>query len=152
MTVESMMMPKSIAPSEIRLAGVSPTRIRMNAPNSASGMLIAAIKAAPKVAEEKDQHQENQRHPDGEVLQHRVQRGFDQLGAIVVGHDLVAGGKMPELLSSLTLASTPRSVLSVLPYLRISTMPFDDLVAVVHPDDAEARRVADLDARPRCRP
>src|SRR5579864_6742123 len=92
MTVELMMMPKSMAPSEIRLAGVSPTRFRMNAPSSASGMLMAAIKAL-KVAEEKDQHQENQRHPDGQVLQHRVQRGFDQFGPVVVRHRLVAGGQ-----------------------------------------------------------
>ena len=52
-TVVSMMMPKSIAPSEIRLAGVSLTFIRMNAPHSASGILIAAMIAALKFPRKK---------------------------------------------------------------------------------------------------
>ncbi len=44
-----MMIPKSTAPSDIRLAGVPPTCIRINAPHSASGIFIAAIIAADKL-------------------------------------------------------------------------------------------------------
>ena len=43
MTVESMMIPKSTAPSEIRFAGVPVRIIPMNATSSASGMLSAVI-------------------------------------------------------------------------------------------------------------
>ena len=32
-----------------------------------------------QVAEKENQHQENQHHPDREIFEHRVQRGFDQL-------------------------------------------------------------------------
>ena len=46
MTVESTTIPKSTAPSEIRLAGVPVVTIPMNATMSASGMLIAVMSAA----------------------------------------------------------------------------------------------------------
>ena len=46
MTVESTTMPKSTAPSEIRLAGVPVATMPMNAISSASGMLMAVISAA----------------------------------------------------------------------------------------------------------
>ena len=53
MTVELMMIPKSMAPSEIRLAGVSSIRIRMNAPKSASGMFTAAMIAVFRLPKKK---------------------------------------------------------------------------------------------------
>ncbi len=46
MTVESTTMPKSTAPSEIRLAGVPVATMPMKAISSASGMLIAVMRAA----------------------------------------------------------------------------------------------------------
>jgi len=45
-TVESTMIPKSTAPSEIRFAGVCVTTMPVNEQSSASGMLIAATQAA----------------------------------------------------------------------------------------------------------
>ncbi len=45
-TVESTMIPKSTAPSEIRLAGVPVKTIPQNAAINASGMLTAATAAA----------------------------------------------------------------------------------------------------------
>ena len=45
-TVESTTMPKSTAPSEIRLAGVPVDTMPMNAIMSATGMLMAVITAA----------------------------------------------------------------------------------------------------------
>ncbi len=45
-TVESMMMPKSTAPREMRFAGVPVAIIPQNAARSASGMFTAASTAA----------------------------------------------------------------------------------------------------------
>ena len=46
MTVESTTMPKSMAPSEMRLALVPVATIPLNAMRSAMGMLIAVMSAA----------------------------------------------------------------------------------------------------------
>ena len=46
MTVDSTMIPKSTAPSEIRLAGVPPIAMPSSAANRASGMLSAESSAA----------------------------------------------------------------------------------------------------------
>ena len=80
------MIPKSTAPSEIRLAGVRVASISVKAPNIANGMLISGNKRGAEIAQKKHQHQKDQRHPDGQVLEHRMQRGIDQSGAVVVGH------------------------------------------------------------------
>ena len=46
MTAPSTMMPKSIAPSESRLAGIPRRSMKMNAKRSDSGMVRATINAA----------------------------------------------------------------------------------------------------------
>ncbi len=72
MTVESTTMPKSTAPSEIRLAGVSvPTRPQ-NAMSSASGMLSAVISAARVCPRKSEQDHRHQHHADEQVLEHGV--------------------------------------------------------------------------------
>ena len=58
--------------------------------NIASGILMRRDDRGAQIAEEKDQHQKHQHHPESEVLEYGVQRGIDQRGAVVVGHDLIA--------------------------------------------------------------
>ncbi len=48
-TAESMMMPKSTAPSEIRLADTPLKCISAKATSSASGITLATISAAPQL-------------------------------------------------------------------------------------------------------
>ncbi len=52
-TVESMMIPKSTAPSEMRLAGVAVSTMKRKATSSASGMLRAVMRAARRLPRNK---------------------------------------------------------------------------------------------------
>ena len=61
-TVESTTMPKSTAPSEIRLAGVPVATMPMKAIISASGMLMAVMSAArvwPRKSHSTHRHQQH---------------------------------------------------------------------------------------------
>ena len=92
-TVVSMMMPKSTAPSEIRLAGVPSSMHQRERAEQRQRDIDRRDQRGAQVAQEKQQHQEHQRHPDRQVLEHGMQRGLDQRGAIVIRDDLVTRGQ-----------------------------------------------------------
>ena len=71
-------MPKLTAPREMRFAGVSPTRPQ-NAMSSASGMFSAVMRGGARVPEEEKQHDAHEKHPDEQVLEHRVRVSFTRL-------------------------------------------------------------------------
>ena len=93
MTVESTTMPKSTAPSEMRLALVPvPTRPQ-KAQSRASGMLSAVISAARQLPRKRRSVSATRTMPTSEVLQHRVHGDADEIAAVVVGLDLHPGGE-----------------------------------------------------------
>ena len=78
MTVESTTMPKSTAPSEMRFADVRVATRPMNAMSSASGMLMRRDERRSRVPEEDEEDRRDERHPDEQVLDHRVRRDLHE--------------------------------------------------------------------------
>ena len=77
-TAPSTMMPKSIAPSESRLAGM-PTKVRpINVASNASGMMAATINAARRFPQEQEQHQRDQHRAFDQVGKHGLECLLDQ--------------------------------------------------------------------------
>ena len=68
MTEESTMMPKSTAPIDSRLADLPRRNSTEKANSSASGMLMATIKARADVAQEHEQDHRHQHHADEQVF------------------------------------------------------------------------------------
>ena len=147
MTVESTTMPKSTAPIEMRFAGVPVATIPQNAARSASGMLSAVMSAARPCPEEEDEDDRHEHHADDDVLEDRVRRERDEVAAVVVRDDLHAGRQevvRPDELDALVDALQRRRRLAAVAHQHGA---LDDVVVVVVADDAEPRRVADLDGR-----
>lgn len=71
-TALSMMMPKSTAPREIRLAETPSEFIRMNATSSASGMTAATTSAAIQLGQEDHQYCKDQQGADDQIVHDRV--------------------------------------------------------------------------------
>ena len=89
-TVESTTMPKSTAPSEIRLAGVPVVTMPMNAIMQRQRNVDRGDERGARVAEEQPQHHRHQQHADEQVLDDRVRGQLHQRRAIVVGLDVHA--------------------------------------------------------------
>ena len=122
-TAPSTMMPKSIAPSESRLAGMprmlqadegGQQRQRDDDRDDAGGA---------QVAEKQVQHDRDQQRAFEQVLEDRVQRRVDQPGAVVVRHDAARPSAGSLAFSAATRSLTAASTSDGFSPLRISTMP-----------------------------
>ena len=71
-TEESTMMPKSTAPMESRLADLPRRKSIAKANSSASGTLMATINALRTLLRNISRTTATRRHPDQQVLAHRV--------------------------------------------------------------------------------
>ena len=89
-TAPSTMMPKSIAPSDSRFAGMPRIVRPMKVASSDSGITTATIAAARRLPRKTIQHQRHQQRAFEQVREHGVQRRVDQPGAVVERHDLHA--------------------------------------------------------------
>ena len=89
-TVASTTRPKSIAPTDSRLADspVSSSSTMANA--SANGMVAAMMQRAAQIAQEHPLHQEDQHDALQHVVQHGVGGDVDQVGAVVDPLDMHA--------------------------------------------------------------
>ena len=93
----STMMPKSIAPSDSRLAGILVWCIRMKATSMANGIVIADDQRAARAAEKQDEHDQNQPDAFEDRMRDRVDGGLDQAGAVEIGNDLHVLGLEPRV-------------------------------------------------------
>ena len=92
----STMMPKSIAPSESRLAGMLVRCIRMKAISSDSGMVMATMSAPRTLPRNRISTTHHERHALEQRARDGVQRGVHQVGAIEVrARRCTSGGKQP---------------------------------------------------------
>ena len=78
----STRIPKSIAPNESRLAGISVTFIRIKATSSDSGIVKGHQQCTAPASEEQDQHQQHEQHPFEQRAGNGVQRGAYQIGTV----------------------------------------------------------------------
>ena len=140
-----MMMPKSMAPMESRLAASPVAWRKMKAKSSASGMVSAVMTAARMLTRKKMQNEKNQKHAAEEIAFDGVGGDADEVAAVVVGMNLYVGRKNAavELLGFLLDAA--EDVLGLLAAAHQDDA-FDGVVVVfvffLEAEDAEARRVA----------
>ena len=149
-TAPSTMMPKSIAPSESRFAGMPRMRRPMNVASSDSGMIDRDDRRrARRLPQEQNSTSVTSSAPSSRLWNTVVERLVDEPGAVVERHDLHALRQddafscVDALLHRL---QHDRRVLA----LAHQHDALDDVVVVVLPDDALARHGADVD-RARCR-
>src|SRR5713101_5199051 len=83
MTVESTMMPRSIAPTDSRLADSPRSTVMTTARNSATGIVAATIRAQRRSPRKDPLDQEDQCDAEQQVMQHRLHRDRDQVAAVV---------------------------------------------------------------------
>ena len=91
--VPSMMMPKSMAPMESRLAASPVACRKMKANSSASGMVSAVMTAARKLTRKKISTMKNQNHAAQKIALHGVGGDADEVAAVVVGMNSYVGRK-----------------------------------------------------------
>ena len=91
----STMMPKSMAPSDSRLAGILVMVHQDERDHHRERNRDADDQRAARAAEEQDEHDED----EADALENRVRDlvdgGIDQVGAIEIGHDLHVVGLEP---------------------------------------------------------
>ena len=168
-TALSMMMPKSTAPSEIRLADTPRASIRMNANSSDSGMTRGDDQRRAPVAQEYQQDRDHQQRADRQVLGHGVHGVVDQFGAVVDTARCCTPGGSRAATFAISIFEVLDHLGRVLPLGHLHDA-LHDVVALVERDDARtadarrsrtSREVADLDRpavargdhhRARCRP
>ena len=95
----------------------------MKAPQHRQRNIDRGDDGGAQIAEKENQYQEDQHHPERQILQHGVQRRMDQTRAIVIRDYFVAFRQHPGGVELLDLRLDPLSVSSVLPPLRIRTIP-----------------------------
>ena len=80
------MMPKSIAPMEMRLAGMPRRSSSMKAPSSETGTASATTRAERQLPSPRNSTSTSSTSSDAfdHVLPHGVQGAVDQLGAVVI--------------------------------------------------------------------
>ena len=141
-TVASTIRPKSMAPTDRRLAD-SPRSTRIpTAKNRANGMVARDDQRAAQIAEEHPLQQEDQRDAEHHVVQHGAGRDVDQVLAVVDALDPHARRQDVRTVDPLDLpldALDRRHALLAAPHQHDA---LDDVVVVVHAGDAEARLVA----------
>ena len=94
MTTElSTIRPKSMAPRLSRLAAMPKRSMPEKANSIDSGMARATMQRRPQVAQEEEQHGDDQQAALEQVLADGVDDVVDQLGAVVDGLDLDVGGQ-----------------------------------------------------------
>ena len=145
MTVESTTMPKSTAPSEMRFAGVSVPDHAAERDEQRERDVERRDDGGARVPEEEEEHDRHEQHPDDEVLEHRVRRQLHQVAAVVVGHDVHPRRQdvvRADVVDALVDALQRRLRLAAVAH---EDDALDDVRLVVVADDAEARRVADVD-------
>ena len=123
MTVASTIRPKSIAPTDSRLAD-SPRSTRMlTAKNSANGIVAPTISGAAQVAQEDPLQQDDQHDADHHVLEHGLGRDLDQILAVVDALDPHARRQNGGAVDVATSFSTLSMVGELCSPRRIRTMP-----------------------------
>ena len=90
-TVASTIRPKSIAPTDSRFADSPRTTMRPMAKESANGMVAATMRALRRLPRNSPLQEEDQHDAQHHVVQHRVRRDVDEVGAIVDPLDVHAG-------------------------------------------------------------
>ena len=95
MTLPSMMMPKSIAPSESRLALMPACTMPVAVSSIASGIAIAVMSAARRLPKQREEHDDHQDGPEEQVVLDGRDRLVDQAGAVEHGPDRNARGQRP---------------------------------------------------------
>ena len=144
-TVESTTIPKSTAPSEIRLAGVPVPTIPMKAIMQRQRDVERGDERRAAVAEEEPEDQRHQHHPDQQVLDDGVGGQLDQVGAVVVGLDVhprgqdVVSGDLVDLL--VDVVERLQRVAAV----AHEDGALHDVGIEILADDPQARRVSDRD-------
>ena len=144
-TVESTTIPKSTAPSEIRLAGVPVPTMPMKAIISASGMLSAVMMRRPPVTEKEPEHQRHQHHPHQQVLDHGVGGQLDQVGAVVIGLDVHPGRQDVVVGDLVDLVVDVVERLQRVAAVAHEDRPLHDVGVEILPHDPQARRMPDRD-------
>src|SRR5260370_37710598 len=99
----------------------------------------------PEVADKENQHQEDQRDADTEVLLDGAQRRLDQPGAIIIGNDLEAPGQDAGAVETGDLLVDSLQSLERVSILAHQNDAFDDLVATVHAHYAQAGSITRAD-------
>ncbi len=89
----STMMPKSMAPSDRRLAGISVRCMAMKTATSASGMRHRHHHRAPRAAEEQDQHDADEADAFHDGVRDLAHGGLHEHVAVDVGHDTHTFGR-----------------------------------------------------------
>ena len=87
----STIMPKSMAPRLSRLAAMPNRSMPAKANSIDSGIASGHDQRRPQIAQEGEQHGDDQQPPFEQVLAHRVDHVIDQLGAVVDGLDFDVG-------------------------------------------------------------
>ena len=106
MTTElSTTRPKSMAPRLSRLPAMPKRSMPQKANSIDSGMASGHDQPGPQVAQEEEQHRDDQQAALEQVAAHRVDDVVDQLGAVVDGLDLDAGRQRRLDLVELLLAA-----------------------------------------------
>ena len=82
MTAPSTIRPKSSAPRLIRLALILPCSMPIAVISMVSGMTSAVIERGAEIAEQQEQHHDDQQRALGEIGRHRLHGGIDELGAV----------------------------------------------------------------------
>ena len=139
----STMMPKSMAPSDSRLAEIPVWFIRMKATTIANGMVTADNQCAARAAEKQNEHDQH----EADAREHRVpdlvDGGVDQRRAVEIRHDLhVIGLQALVELRDLGVHAleNARGIFAA----QQQHGALDDVVLVVLADDAVALLVAQL--------
>ena len=122
-TVASTIRPKSIAPTDSRLADSPRSTMIPTAKNNANGMVAPTMIALRISAQEQPLQQDDQGDAEQHVVQHRVRGDVDQVLAVVDALDADARRQDARAVDPLDLRLT-RSIVGVLcSSRRISTMP-----------------------------
>src|SRR5216684_2384610 len=139
MMVESIMMPKSTAPSDNRFTGVPLRWSRIKAPSIASGMLIAAIIAVRRLPRKNSKMKKTSTIPSNRFSD-GTKRGIDQSGAVIVRYYLIALRQHSCCIELVDLLPHPLQRLEGVAVLAHQDGAGDDLILIVHSDDPEPRR------------
>ena len=141
-TVPSMMMPKSMAPIESRLAATSwaCSTIKANSSDERNGE--GDNDGGAEADQKEDQHDQHQHHAAKQVVLHRVGGQLDQFAAIVKGMDLyVRRQNLPVQFLGLGLDAL-QNVLRLLA-AQHENDAFDRVVIFLEAEFTQTRRVAD---------